>query len=119
MFGIGFVVVAAEPRIRCGQAADVEQLPAYFHGPFDWIDIVEDHLHLALPAAQRQALTCCGSVDGAAAGSSRAIYGARRRNLDEFASKNDILQVEIAGKPSEGINRREAATWRLRICRMQ
>jgi hypothetical protein len=109
VFWIGFVFVAAEPRIRCGQAADVKQLPAYFHRSVEGIDIVENHLHLAVAAAERHALTCHRYVDGAAARSSRAICGTRRRNLDELASENDILQVEVAGKPSERVDSGEAA----------
>ena len=78
---------SAKPRIRRGQAADVDQLPTHFHGPVDGVDVVQHHLHLVVAATQRD---------------TAAVF-------DELASQDDVLQMEVAGKSSEGVDRREVA----------
>jgi hypothetical protein len=115
--GVRLVVVAAKPRIRRRQAADVEQLRAHFDGTIHRRNVVQDDLHLALAAAQGEPATGAGSLDRCAASSRRAADGVWQRNLDELAAEHDILQMEVARKPPNGIDGGEVAPGALGRCR--
>jgi hypothetical protein len=82
VFRIGFVVVTTKPRIGRREAADVYELTAHFHRTVDCVDVVQHHLHFAVAAAQRDAAPV----------------------FDEFAAKQHVLQVEVAGEPPERVD---------------